>query len=311
MATKSAKSEKKTPAKRKRATPVKFSDDKVDSIVKEITENLKNSAESEEKLEEEVKLEVKERISEEGLSVEKNENDEKEDSVENSDSEKKAENDEAKELKVEKSEESTEENLSDTNHDEKAPQTSSEPEVKEEGAGVFAPDRAENPFPPLEDEPKKSFKWPLIYFILFLAGMVAGFVVFDQLSQRTGGNPPIQFGNASPTPTKEPSATPTPEAPDFSKYSIMVENGSGISGVAADTQDQLENAGFTVSEIGNADKSTYKQTVIQIKNGTNTDFLKALKATLEKSYVVADDTEELPDSEEFDAVVIVGSESAN
>lgn len=304
MATKSATSErKKTPVKRKRATPVSFKkDDKVDSIVKEITENLKNNTESEEKLEEEVMLEVKERISEEEPDKREEEK-QPEEVVESEAGEKEA----AASEENSKEEEATEEPAEGVRSDEE--NTPSSEEKKGTGPEVFAPGKADNPFPPLEDEPKKSFKWPLIYFILFLAGMVAGFVVFDQLSQRTGGNPPISIGKASPTPTKEPTATPQP--PDFSKYSIMLENGSGIAGVAAELQEQLEAADFTVEEIGNADNSNYEETVIQMKNGTNTEFLEALRAELEKTYVVAKDTEELPDNEEFDAVVIIGNEQAS
>jgi sorbitol-specific phosphotransferase system component IIA len=305
MATKSAKSEKK-PIKRKRAIPLSFKkDDKVDSIVKEITENLKNNSETEAKLEEEVKLEVRERIGE--APIEEKE-EEKDAPIERSPEEEKEEvtSDTTDEGKTDE----LSENLAGPSHSQEE-KGQEKKEGEEEKPAVFAPDKTENPFPPLEDEPKKSFKWPLIYFILFLAGMIAGFVVFDQLSQRTGGNPPIRIGTSAPTPTKVPAATPTEEPLDLSKYTIMLENGSGTAGVAAGLQTQLEDADFNVVEIGNADNSNYEETVIQVKNGTNTEFLDALREELEKTYVVSKDTEELPDSEEFDAVVIIGSQTVD
>jgi hypothetical protein len=316
MATKSTKSvTKKTPVKRKRATPVKFQDEKVDSIVKEITDNMKNNKDTEAKLEEEIKLEVEEKISEApGKEAETSEDEQgKNDEVSPSD---------AKAMAGEKEIASNATDANETDKEKAGEQpTTAEEKSKDEGtnkseeksnvgSAVFAPDKSENPFPPLDDEPRRSFKWPLIYFILFLAGMVTGFVVFDQLSSREGGNP-ISMNRPTPTPTAEPTTIPTPEAPDFSEYTIMLENGSGTAGVAADLQETLEAADFTVSEIGNADNSNYEETVIQVKNGTNTTFLKALRTELEKTYTVAKDTEDLPESEEFDAVVIIGSEKSS
>lgn len=305
MAEKSAKSDKKPPVKRKRATPLSFKkDDKVDSIVKEITENLKNSNETEAKLEEEVKLEVKGRISEEAPKEEPSETEESKGINESGETE------ESSGKKSEEKEATSDEKGEEVSEDAKTEDGDAESKEKPEGSAVFAPDKTDNPFPPLEEEKKKSFKWPLIYFILFLAGMVAGFVVFDQLSQRSGGNAPIRIGS-NPSPTEEPSATPTKEPLDLLKYTIMLENGSGTAGVAADLQEQLEAADFNVEEIGNAENSNYEETVIQVKNGTNTEFLDALRSELEKTYTVAKDTEELPDSEEFDAVVIIGSQTSS
>ena len=308
MPSKPAKNDKKTPERRKRATPIKFNDDKVDSIVREITENLKKE-EAEGSLEEEIKSEVEEKIAagagfnEAKRETEETEEKEAEAAIDKDDRPEddtdKGEGDEAGE---EPEPEKGEEKATDEDREEQK-------EEQSEDRPIFAPDKTDNPFPPIEDEPKKSFKWPIIYFILFLAGIGTGFIIFDQLSNRGGMN---LFSMTAPTPTQTPtpSATPTPEAPNLSEYSIVVQNGSGIGGEAARLQNQLDEAGFTVSDIGNADASDYEQTVIRVKNGTNSAFLTALREELAKTYVVADGTEDLPEDEEADAVVIIGSEKA-
>lgn len=315
MATK-ASTKKKVPEKKKRATPVKFHDEKIDSIVKEITEGLKSDGGSKEKLEEEVAREIAEKRSEAKATPEetasevieepeekKEEKEEKEDRLEIEQPFSEEQNEEASEQKEEKEKEKEEENNSDNESKDEKEVVPTNP------APVFAP-RDDNPFPPLENEKKRSLKWPIIYLILFVGGMVTGFIIFDQLSTR-GNTNLFSFATPTPTPTPMPTPTPTPEEVDLSAYKIKVENGSGIAGEAAKLQKALEDENFTVSDIGNADKSTYTKTVIQVKNGTNTQFLTKLKEALKKTYDVDDQTVTLPDSESVDAVVIIGSKKAS
>jgi len=58
-----------------------------------------------------------------------------------------------------------------------------------------------------------------------------------------------------------------PELVDPSEVSVSVFNGSGAGGLAAQTQSELEAAGFVVSSTSNADSSDYIQTEIRYAEG--------------------------------------------
>lgn len=78
----------------------------------------------------------------------------------------------------------------------------------------------------------------------------------------------------SPTVTVTPTSTPTPSesipATTIDKQSIRLRvlNGSGVTGDAANMEKQLEQAGFTVSAIGNA-KLSYSTSYIYYRVGKN------------------------------------------
>lgn len=61
--------------------------------------------------------------------------------------------------------------------------------------------------------------------------------------------------SAEPTPAEEP--TPLP-----SSISVTIRNGAGISGVAAEVSGRLNAAGFSISEVGNANQFVYDQTLV-------------------------------------------------
>jgi len=103
--------------------------------------------------------------------------------------------------------------------------------------------------------------------------------------------------------------SPTPEKIDLSKYSITVLNGSGIKGEAAKVKDMLEEEGFSVVSVGNADASDYEKTILKAKEGVEAGFLDKLKSALSKSYVLAS-TQTLEKNDEDEIVVIIGSEKA-
>ncbi len=72
------------------------------------------------------------------------------------------------------------------------------------------------------------------------------------------------FAQLSDEPEETPA--PAPEAPETvapSEVPVEVYNGSGTPGLAAEATADLEAAGFTVTETGNADSSDYEQTVVR------------------------------------------------
>ncbi len=149
---------------------------------------------------------------------------------------------------------------------------------------------------------KKNYMWPILF--IFVVGIVflAGIFVYKNGMFKSEK---VNVVTVTPAPTAIPEPT---IAPDLSKYEIKVLNGSEVSGEAGRQQTNLENEGFTVSSVGNADKSDYTTTIIQAKKTVDKAFLDKLKSVLETSFVLGDQ-EELSDDSSSDVIVIIGSET--
>lgn len=111
-----------------------------------------------------------------------------------------------------------------------------------------------------------------------------------------------------PTSASVPTATPTPETVDLTLFDITVHNGSGVGGTAGKVEKFLKDKGFSVLEIGNADASTYKKTVIKAKEKVPKSFIDKLKESLSENYVL-DETTTLEDKFDSDILIIVGSDT--
>lgn len=118
--------------------------------------------------------------------------------------------------------------------------------------------------------------------------------------------------DTTPTPTtKATKTTPSPTAsaattPVTGSLTVKVLNGSGEKGVAGTVATLLKDKGYTVSSTGNADNFDYTDTVIQIKKSKQTSLAK-LKTALSTDYTVSATTETLAETEDVDAIVIVGT----
>lgn len=111
----------------------------------------------------------------------------------------------------------------------------------------------------------------------------------------------------SPTPELQPTVTATPSAntADKSSISIVILNGSGVSGAARKLSDTLTELGYSVESTGNADSSDYESTEISISN-TKKGMLDALKKDLEEEYTIGETTTNY--TGEGDARIIIGAE---
>lgn len=107
------------------------------------------------------------------------------------------------------------------------------------------------------------------------------------------------------TPTRSPSASPT-LASSKSDVSIAVQNGSGVTGAAADAAQVLKTAGFTIFSTGNADNSDYTDVTIRIKNSAKSN-LSAVEDALSDDYTVGETSTNLPENSSYDVLVIIGS----
>ncbi len=125
----------------------------------------------------------------------------------------------------------------------------------------------------------------------------------------------------SPTPeaTEEDNTTPSPTKADDETsdtvdkttgldrkdLSIVVLNGSGVSGAAGKLSTKLKDLGYNVSSTGNADSSDYESTEINLKS-TKKSFLNLLKKDLGSDYIVGDTSTTYTGS--GDAQIIIGAE---
>ena len=161
--------------------------------------------------------------------------------------------------------------------------------------------------PVYQESQQKNAKWLWFLIILIIiAALVFAFV--------RGIGPFAQFKGqqeeASPTPF-EFSASPASEASpqvqvDKSEAKIRVLNGSGTAGVASSVKDFLEQKGYKVAEIGNADNFDFEQTVLRFKEGFE-KFREVLTSDLSDDYSVTSSSESLEATDSADIEITVGA----
>lgn len=167
----------------------------------------------------------------------------------------------------------------------------------------------------VEDKPVEEFVAPvqaptfnpLIIILpgfLLLGILLGGFVFYQKMMNKTNSEivitPAPVVSETSPTPSV--SASPVP----LTKYSVAIQNGSGIAGEAGKVKTLLEAAGFKVSGTANASTYDFTKTIVKVKVTVEKDYLDALVKALEKNYQV-DKTQTLTTSSTDDVQVIVGS----
>jgi hypothetical protein len=92
---------------------------------------------------------------------------------------------------------------------------------------------------------------------------------------------------------------------DRSTLSLIVQNGSGIEGVAGKAAKILQDLGYNVVSTGNADNYNYEGVTIKVKK-ENEKFLDLLKKDLSKDYAVKTDSSDLLSDSPTDALIIIG-----
>lgn len=109
----------------------------------------------------------------------------------------------------------------------------------------------------------------------------------------------IEIPEASPTPTEEPL--------DKEAFTIEVQNGSGIAGEGASVGEMLEEEGFKIGDIGNADDSNYTDTIITVNTEVPDSYVEELTKVLEKRGPVGK-VKKFATGEDGEVLIIVGSE---
>jgi hypothetical protein len=151
-----------------------------------------------------------------------------------------------------------------------------------------------------ENSQKKNFMWPILSIFIIILILLIGIFAYKQ---GVFNKKEVNVVTLTPTPvvTVEPTKTV-----DLTKYEIEILNGSGVSGEASKQKAALEEKGFTISSIGNADNSDYTDTIIKAKADVEKDFIAKLKDTLNSSFTVGE-TQSLPDDSSVPVVVIIGT----
>lgn len=177
--------------------------------------------------------------------------------------------------------------------------------------------------PPVETTPsqvaKKSeskLNFKTIFAVTTISALVAAFVSggvyvylsgLEQLPEST--SEVVLEPEPSPEALVTPEPTPESEsAVDVSKYSIQVLNGSGVAGAASNGQEVLEEAGFSVSSIGNASSSNFKTTQLQVKSSVSAEVVQKIKSVLEDGEYGVDIGSALPDTSRYDIVITIGAD---
>jgi len=109
----------------------------------------------------------------------------------------------------------------------------------------------------------------------------------------------------SASPAESSSSATEIKGIDKATLKIRVENGAGVAGVAGKMKDFLTSLGYTVTEVGNAEKFDYAETQLIVKK-TKNDFSETIKKDLEKQYTVKV-SDALAETSAYDVLVIVGA----
>ena len=167
------------------------------------------------------------------------------------------------------------------------------------------------PAPIYQQSQEKNAKWLWLLIILIILGAVA-FAFFRGVGPFAKISPFVKKEVATPTPQvfASPSASLPPSATedevDRAKPAVRVLNGSGVAGLAASVKDMLENLGWRVANIGNADSSDYAQTEIRLKDDF-ASYQEALIKDLSDKYSVKISSETLDSTDSADIEVIIGT----
>jgi hypothetical protein len=115
---------------------------------------------------------------------------------------------------------------------------------------------------------KRASIWHLFILVLIGVGVISATVYFlkYQFNEPSKPTPSPEISSSTPTPT--PTPTPKPMVEDRASYRVRVLNGTSQTGLAAKIMAQLKEDGYLTDRAGNADNNDYEQTIIKVKEGT-------------------------------------------
>ena len=162
--------------------------------------------------------------------------------------------------------------------------------------------------PPDKYDNKKSILpyFLLVTFITFLLSLAFFYGIYYAVNSKPKVKiPEKEIIEVTTTPV---TTVPTKKPLDLSINSITILNGTNVAGTAAKLKAILEDAGFKVGTVGNADTDDFIKTVISFKKTVNKEYVEKLKEVLNKSYQLG--STEIISSGAADVVITIGSASA-
>ena len=164
--------------------------------------------------------------------------------------------------------------------------------------------------PIYQESQDKNAKWLWLLIILIIIGALV-FAFFRGIGPFSQFRKSNDQAESSPTPevlvTNPPSeASPQTEEIDRKVPQIRVLNGSGVAGIASSFKDFIEELGYKVASIGNADNYDYAQTEVRFKDNFK-DYEQTLVSDLSDKYSVTVSSSGLESSDSADIEIIVGS----
>lgn len=155
-------------------------------------------------------------------------------------------------------------------------------------------------------EEDNSISWKKILLYTFIAAGAGALILLSFLYLFKNYEVNITKKTASKQ-IELPSNTPTPTIAEVNKeaYTIVVLNGSGVAGEAANVQKLLEDTGFKIGEIGNASNQDFADTEISATPKIDKAYLDELEKSLSKNWNVK--VVKAPASQTDEVIVTVGS----
>lgn len=127
-------------------------------------------------------------------------------------------------------------------------------------------------------------KWLWIFLGLLVLGGVGVFFFTKNKATPTPTATPSFGVIPVEEATETPSPSPVPEPVDKAKVTIEVQNGTGVTGEAGFLQTKLKALGYSDIKVGNADNTSYTDTLVTFKKDTQQAVQDELKKELETIY---------------------------
>jgi hypothetical protein len=187
------------------------------------------------------------------------------------------------------------------NQNPQAEEVQEKPAFQEGGNGVS--------FPTVNQTPKSGGpKTILIAGVLILIA-VLGFVIYKSATKNSEGTPeatPDGLVGTLEQPVAEstPSATSTPKASAREAVSIIIQNGTGITGEAAYLQTQLKNLGYSDIKVSNASSQDATTTTVTFSKDLASDIVTEITKKLNELYQKV--TTSTSSSATTDVVIVTG-----
>lgn len=168
------------------------------------------------------------------------------------------------------------------------------------------------------DGPKNKSRIALIVaLIVILAALLgSGIYIFIKYSNKNKVNDEQQVVIEEDTPTEEQITQNEVEdvvvkltAEEREIYTIQILNGTGVSGLAGKTQDELEELGYTNIEIGNASNSTGINMEFSYSSGVDPRVIEELENYLKDNFenVAKSEFDSGNTSDTFDIIIVTGT----